>query len=101
MTLAIVRKRLHSFVYALLTVTLISLEALDNVKGKMANNKNGAEFRQADLASKFRDCMTKGQSYQGPNAYRESFFKDVTIHADKVRLYNFLHIGVMTVFRSS
>lgn len=48
----------------------------------MAKSKD-VELRQAKLASAFRDRMTKDQSYQGPNAYRKGFYKNVTQLADE------------------
>ncbi|KAF8492187.1 hypothetical protein F5888DRAFT_1619276, partial [Russula emetica] len=68
-TLGTIRKRLHGFVYALLTVTRTTLESIDN---------------ETKLASVFRERMTEGQSYRGPNAYREGFYKRVTQLADEV-----------------
>jgi hypothetical protein len=35
--------------------------------------------------------MTKGQSYQGPNAYRKGFYKEVTQLADEVSFREFPH----------
>jgi len=37
--------------------------------------------------------MTKGQSYQGPNAYRKGFYKEVTQLADEVSFRKFPHFG--------
>ena len=37
--------------------------------------------------------MTEGQSYQGPNAYRESFYKKVTQLADEVSFRKFCVFG--------
>ncbi|KAF8492177.1 hypothetical protein F5888DRAFT_1806903 [Russula emetica] len=84
-TLGTIRTRLHGFVYALLTVTRTTLESIDSdsENGKITETKDGVELRQAKLASAFRDRMTKGQSYQGPNAYREGFYKKVTRLADE------------------
>jgi hypothetical protein len=84
--LGTVRKRLHGFVYALFTVTRTTLKAIDDEseKGKIAENKTDVELCQAKLASAFRDRMTEGQSYQGPNAYRKDFYKKVTQLADEV-----------------
>jgi hypothetical protein len=48
---------------------------------------------QAKLASAFHDRMTEGQSYQGPNAYRNGFYKKVTQLADEVSFRKFRHFG--------
>ncbi len=87
------RKKLHAFVYALLTVTRTMLEAIDRPSKKVEETKTGAgvESRRAILASTFRDLMTKGQSYKGPNDYRERFYNQVTQLADKVSSYDFPH----------
>jgi hypothetical protein len=85
------RKKLHAFVYALLTVTRTMLEAIDRPSEKVEVTKTGVESRQAILASTFRDLMTKGQSYKGPNDYRERFYNQVTQLADKVSCCDFPH----------
>jgi hypothetical protein len=51
------------------------------------------ELRQADLALAFRDLMTEGQSYQGPNTFRKCFYKEVTELADEVSFREFPHFG--------
>ena len=99
-------KRMHGFVYALLICTR---EALDDIKKKSSNwdeSKNatidGVIQRQAKLASTFRESMTKGQSFQGPNIYRKDFYKKVTGMADDVSFFeSFLSLASMTVFQSS
>jgi hypothetical protein len=40
--------------------------------------------RQEILAAAFRDCMTRGQSFEDPNEYRRKFFQEVVDAADKV-----------------
>jgi hypothetical protein len=79
-----VQKRLHGFVYALLTVTRTTLKVIDDESEKIAETKADAELRQAKLASAFRDRMTEGQSYRGPNAYRDDFYKKVIQLANEV-----------------
>jgi hypothetical protein len=59
-----------------------------------------AADRQMKLASAFREHMTKGQTYQAPNSYREAFYTEVVNEAKEV---NFRSIPVfvrMTVFSS-
>ena len=89
----VVRKKLHAFVYALLTVTRTMLEAIDHPSEKVERIKTGAgvESRQMILATTFRDLMTKGQSYEGPNDYRERFYNQVTQLADMVSSCDFPH----------
>ena len=89
-----VRKRLHGFVYALLTVTRTALESID-IDSKMVKptKSKDVELRQAKLASAFRDRMAEGQSYHGPNAYRESFYKKVTQSADEVSCHEYPLFG--------
>ena len=57
------------------------------------------ELPQAKLALAFHDRMTKGQSYQGPNAYRERFYKEVIQLADEVSFHELPHVVRMTVFK--
>lgn len=88
-TQAAAQKRLYGFVYALLTVTRTTLETIESqreVKGEMTG-KEGVIDRQAKLASAFRDYMTKGQSFKGPNAYRENFYNKVIESANKVMFH--------------
>ena len=40
--------------------------------------------RQASLASEFRNRMTRGQSFQSSNEYRQGFFRDVVERANEV-----------------
>ena len=49
--------------------------ALENINSE---SKDDVKPCQAKLASAFRDRMTEGQSYKGPNAYRDDFYKKVT-----------------------
>jgi len=58
------------------------------------------ELPQAKLALAFHDCMTKGQSYQGLNAYCERFYKEVIQLADKVSFHELPHVVRMTVFKA-
>jgi hypothetical protein len=98
-TLGTVRKRLHGFVYALLTATHTALEAIDSEskKGKITKAKD-VELRQAKLADAFRDRMTEGQSYQGPNAYRKGFYEKVTQLADEVSFRELPRFGEDDIF---
>jgi hypothetical protein len=79
-------KRLHSFVYALLTATRLHLKIIDNEnsESEITKTESGVERRQAKLASAFRKRMTEGQSYQGQNAYRKHFYQEVTQLAEEV-----------------
>jgi hypothetical protein len=57
--------------------------------------------RQKELASAFREHMTKDQTYDTPNDYRNDFYTEVINEAEKV---NFLFFPVsvrITVFSSS
>jgi hypothetical protein len=92
-TLGAVRKRLRGFVYALLTVTRTALETIDGDREEGEMAEEDVIDRQAKLASTFRERMTEGQSYQGPNDYREDFYKKVTQEADKVSFRAFPHFG--------
>jgi hypothetical protein len=83
--LNIIRKKLHGFVYALLTVTRTTLADIEDKGGKgETKTEDGVKHRQAKLASAFRRHMTEDQSYQGQNAYRKGFYKNVTELAEKV-----------------
>jgi hypothetical protein len=42
------------------------------------------KMRQKLLASRFRDKMTEGSSFEEANEYRQTFFEDVIIKADQV-----------------
>ena len=64
----------------------------ESKKGKITKS-NDVKRRQANLASTFRDRMTENQSYQGPNAYREIFYKKVTQLADEVSFRKPPHFG--------
>ena len=80
----------------MLTVTRIALKTIDSEieKGEIADTEDGVKLRQEKLASAFRDRMTEGQSYKGPNAYRKGFYKKVTQVADEVSFREFPHFGV-------
>ncbi len=67
----------------------------------MTETENGVKLRQATLASAFRNRMTEGQSYQGPNAYRKEFYKRVIQLANDVSFRGFLILARMTIFKSS
>ena len=80
------RRKLHGFVYALLSVTHATLESIEveNEKVKKTpKTKDDVIKRQEKLASTFRNLMTEGQSFQGPNTYRNDFYKKVTQLADE------------------
>jgi hypothetical protein len=79
------RKRLHGFVYALLTVTLATLETIwGEMQGETPETEADVIGRQEKLACAFRERMTKGQSFKGSNAYRDNFYKRVIESADEV-----------------
>ncbi len=90
-----IRRKLHGFVYALLTVTRTALDAVDsnNEKYKIPETEYDVEFRQAKLASAFRLRMTEGLSFQGQNAYRKGLYKKVIQSADEVSFRGFSHSG--------
>ncbi|KAH9991140.1 hypothetical protein BJV77DRAFT_554959 [Russula vinacea] len=96
------QRRLHGFVYSLLTVTRTALETIvmeNNDVPQLPNldksdvenmSRNEREVhgsyvraRQAWLAKTFRELMTTGQSFNISNAYRNTFYKDVTDLADE------------------
>jgi hypothetical protein len=56
------RKRLHGFMYALLTVTRTTLETIEGEEGEMIETEEGVIGCQAKLASTFRDHMTKASA---------------------------------------
>jgi hypothetical protein len=98
-----VKRRLHGFVYALLTETRKTLEAFesDGERGKIPKTADDVKSRQAELAKAFRRCMSEGQSYQGTNACRDEFYERVTQLADKVSFREFPHFGEDDSFQSS
>ena len=57
-------------------------------------------IRQKELASAFREHMTKGQTYDTPNPYRSAFYTEVTTEAEKVKFLSFSVFVRMTVFPS-
>jgi hypothetical protein len=78
-TLDMVWAKLHGFVYALFDVTY---ERLQSIEGGPKNretpqNRDEVIHRQKYLASTFRNLMTEGQSFKGPNTYRKDFYKRV------------------------
>ena len=56
--------------------------------------------RQKKLASAFREHMTKGQTYDAPNDYRNSFYMEVINAAERVNFPSFPVFVRMTVFSS-
>jgi hypothetical protein len=90
-----IRIRLHGFIYALLTVTYTKLKSIDidGVDSEINKTQHGVKLRQAKLASAFRDRMSEGQSFQGPNAFRNEFYNNVMQAADEVRLLVFSSFG--------
>jgi hypothetical protein len=87
------RKRLHAFMYALLTVTCTTLENIESQseegESTETETEEGVIRRQEKLAKTFRNNMTEGQSFKGSNAYREGFYNRVTKSADKVNFHGF------------
>jgi hypothetical protein len=103
---AAARKRLHGFMYGLLTVARITLEAIEiEIKDEMTRAEAGTETeervikRQELLAGAFRKKMTIGQTFDRSNAYREKFYDKVIEVADKVNFHAFPHFVTMTVFQ--
>lgn len=71
---AAAQKRLHGFMYGLLTVTRITLEAIESeMKDEMTEtgSEEGVIKHQEDLAAAFREKMTVGQIFDHPNVYRK------------------------------
>jgi hypothetical protein len=56
--------------------------------------------RQKKLACTFREHMTKGQTYDTPNPYRNYFYTEVTNAAKEVNFPSFPVLVRMTVFSS-
>ena len=56
--------------------------------------------RQKKLASAFRENMTKGQTYDATNNYRNSFYKEVINAAERVNFPSFPVFVRMTVLFS-
>ncbi|KAH9991142.1 hypothetical protein BJV77DRAFT_1068477 [Russula vinacea] len=96
------QRRLHGFVYSLLTVTRTALEIIvmenndvpqlpnldkSDVENMSKNDRevhgSSVKARQAWLAKMFRELMTTGQSFNISNAYRNTFYKNVTDLADE------------------
>ncbi|KAN0114069.1 hypothetical protein V8E52_007045 [Russula decolorans] len=90
-----VQKMLHGFTYALLMVTYKRLETIaeeqdiDELPLNKADAGNLSQeerneyvsmvtSRQKKLACTFREHMTKGQTYDTPNPYRNYFYTEVT-----------------------
>ena len=90
----------------LLTNDVADISKLPEAAAKRSSNKKRdvyvrlLKIRQKELASAFRDHMTKDQTYEAPNLYRSAFYTEVTTGAEEV---NFLYFPVyvrMTVFSS-
>lgn len=77
------KKRANALVYALLAVTLERLKTIDGESGRgsLAHTKK----RYEDLASNFHRLMVKGQTFSDPNPYRQEFYREVIVEAEKVR----------------
>jgi hypothetical protein len=56
--------------------------------------------RQKKLACAFREHMTKGQTYDTPNPYRNTFYTEVTNAAKEANFPSFPVLVRMTVFSS-
>ena len=65
-----------------------------DVENMSRNEREGhgsyVRARQAWLAKTFRELMTTGQSFNISNAYRNTFYKNVTDLADEVNLLTFI-----------
>ena len=88
--------------YGLLTVTRITLEAIESeMKDVMSETgtEEGVIKRQEDLAVAFRDKMTVGQTFERSNVYRKRFYDEVIEVADKVNFHIFPHLVTLTVFQ--
>ena len=59
-------------------------------KNKREVHGSSVKARQAWLAKTFRELMTTGQSFNISNAYRNTFYKNVTDLADEVNFLTFL-----------
>lgn len=95
-----VRKMLHGFTYSLLMATRKRLETIaekqkiHKLRLNEADARNLSEEdhhkyllllvnRQKELASAFREHMTRDQTYDTPNQYRNDFYTEVTYEAEK------------------
>ena len=73
--------------------------AAENLSQKERNKYvSDVRDRQMTLAFDFREYMTKGQTYHSPNAYRSTFYTEVTNAAEEVNSLSFLVFVRMTVF---
>jgi hypothetical protein len=93
----------HGFVYALLTITRRELAALER-DISIDTKKRTEEWvtkRQEKLAHAFYIAMTKDQTFQSVNAYREGFYEKVVELAGKVNFHDLPHFLRMTIFQSS
>ena len=97
------QKRLHGFMYGLLTVTHITLEAIESeMVGVMmeTETEEGVIKRQEELAAAFREKMTEGQDFNRSNVYRKRFYDKVIEVAYKVSFHGvFAHFVTLTVFQ--
>jgi hypothetical protein len=84
-------------------VTCVSLKIIDSdsKEGKIPKTMAETKSRQAKLAKTFHHHMTEGQSFQGPNAYRRHFYKEVIQLANEVSFCEFPHFGKGDSFQSS
>jgi hypothetical protein len=101
-TQAAAQKRLQGFMYGLLIVTRITLEAIESeMKDGMTETgtEEGVIKHQEDLAAAFRDKMTVGQTFDRSNVYRKRFYDKVIEEADKVNFHGFPHFVTLTVFQ--
>lgn len=100
---AAAQKRLHGFMYGLLTVTRITLEAIKSeMKDEMTETgtEEGVIKRQEDLAAAFHEKMTVGQIFGYLNVYQKQFYDKVIEMADKVSFHGvFPHFVTLTVFQ--
>jgi hypothetical protein len=89
---AAAQKRLHGFMYGLLTVTRITLETIESEMMDVmmeTGTEEGVIKRQEDLAASFRKKMTEGQDFDRANVYRKRFYDKVIEVADKVNFHGF------------
>ena len=83
-------------------MTLTALESIDSGSGGGETlTEENVKLRQERLASTFRNLMTAGQSYEGPNDYRNCLYKKVTQLADEVSFRECPLLARMTFFKSS
>jgi hypothetical protein len=78
------QRKLHGFVFALLTVTQRYLENLETKPHRAELEADELRKRTEGLASTFRQHMTTGQSFNSTNDYRQRFFDEVIDTAKQV-----------------